>query len=214
MKNLLNKKNKMDGLELLDHIDDDTIRLCFFDPQYKGILDKLNYGENGRRQKERYDLPQMSDDIIIEFIQEIDRVLIPSSYLMIWMDKFHLTEGFGNWVENTNLKVVDMITWDKSKIGMGYRSRRRSEYLVIFQKRPIKAKSTWKRHDIPDVWCEKIKPNHPHSKPHGLQKALIDAVTNENDIVLDPASGGWSVFECCKDLGIDFIGSDLVFGDD
>nr|WP_244912873.1 DNA methyltransferase [Helicobacter muridarum] len=41
---------------------------------------------------------------------------------------------------------------------------------------------------------------HPHSKPKGLQKALIESCTNEGDLVLDPASGSFSVLECCKDL--------------
>lgn len=95
---------------------------------------------------------------------------------------------------------------------MGYRTRRRSEYIVIIQKFPRKAKSTWILHNIPDVWAEKLssKP-HTHSKPIELQKQLILATTNEGDFVLDPASGGFSVFEACKQVGRNFIGCDLIF---
>ena len=71
------------------------------------------------------------------------------------MDKFHLVEGVKPWLINTSFKLVDMITWDKQKIGMGYRTRRKSEYLLILQKEPIKAKATWSLHDITDVWSEK-----------------------------------------------------------
>jgi len=49
------------------------------------------------------------------------------------------------------LKVVDLITWDKGRIGMGYRSRRRGEYLIFLQKPPIRAKGTWKR----SPWCSR-----------------------------------------------------------
>ena len=100
------------------------------------------------------------------------------------------------------------------KIGMGYRTRRKSEYLVIIQKSPRQAKSTWTLHNIPDVWDEKIlDKNHTHAKPIELQKQLILATTNENDLVLDPASGGYSVFRACKETNRNFIGCDLEFGE-
>ena len=107
-----------------------------------------------------------------------------------------------------------MIVWDKTKIGMGYRTRRKSEYLVVVQKLPLKAKSTWTNHAIPDVWSEKAIKNHPHSKPIDLQSELIKSVTNKGDIVVDPASGGYSVFEACKLTGRTFLGGDIEFGED
>lgn len=213
---LLNKRNKINGLELLDIIPKESIKVSFFDPQYRGVLDKLSYGNEGRnRGQERTALPQMSEEIIENFIHKIEKVLLPNGYLFLWVDKFHLVEGVRDWFVNTpSLSIVDMITWDKQKIGMGYRSRRRSEYLIIVQKNPKKAKSTWVIHNIPDVWAEKlIHKSHTHSKPIELQKQLILATTLENDIVLDPASGGFSVFEACKLTGRNFIGTDLIFGE-
>lgn len=210
MEELMNKKNQMNGLDLMTFIDNEKIKLAFFDPQYRGVMDKLNYGNEGSRQKKRAELPQMSEEIIINFISEINRVLVPSGHLMLWIDKFHLVEGIHNWLKNTDLNIVDMITWDKGKIGMGYRSRRKSEYLMIIQKSPKRVKGCWTLHNIPDVWQEKIIITHAHSKPPLLQKALIEATTNEGDLVMDPASGGWSVFECCKETNRNFIGSDLI----
>ena len=134
MEHLLNKQLQMDGLDLLSQIPENAVSLCFFDPQYRGIMDKMNYGNEGARQKERALLSQMSEELIIQFIQEINRVLKPSGHLMLWIDKFHLVEGVLHWMKNTQLEAVDMITWDKGKIGMGYRTRRKSEYLLIFQK--------------------------------------------------------------------------------
>lgn len=98
------------------------------------------------------------------------------------------------------------------RMGMGYRSRRRSEYLVVLQKKPTLAKATWTIHNIPDVWKEKIKgKSHPHSKSIELQKQLILATTSEGDYVLDPAAGGYSVLKACEELKRIFIGCDLVF---
>ena len=43
----INRKNKIDGLKLLKSIQDTSIATTFFDPQYRGVLDKLKYGNEG-----------------------------------------------------------------------------------------------------------------------------------------------------------------------
>jgi len=127
----------------------------------------------------------------------------------LWVDKFHLCQGVQGWIRETDLNLVDLITWDKKKMGMGYRTRRQSEYLVVFQKSPVRAKGIWTSHSIPDVWGEKTEKRHPHSKPVELQKAIIEATTEEGDFVLDPAAGGYSVYEACKATNRIFIGGDI-----
>lgn len=206
---LYDTKNKMDGLALLAQLRDGEAALAFFDPQYRGVMDKMKYGNEGARQKKRALLTQMPEETIIQFIHEIHRVLQPSGHLMLWIDKFHLVEGIGSWLENTSLEKVDLITWDKKRMGMGYRSRRQSEYLMVLQKQPKRAKGVWTNHSIPDVWAEKIQMTHAHSKPHNLQTALIEAVTEPGDLVIDPASGGWSVLSCAQASGRRFAGADL-----
>lgn len=58
---LLNQRNQMNGLHLLDLLDESSVKVVFFDPQYRGILDKMSYGNEGKnRGKERSSLPQMS----------------------------------------------------------------------------------------------------------------------------------------------------------
>ena len=92
---------------------------------------------------------------------------------------------------------------------MGYRSRRFGEHLIIFQKPPKRAKGVWHIHDIPDVWTEKIENgerNHTHAKPIGLQKRLIEAVTNEGDMVVDPTAGGYSVLTAALEVDRHFLG--------
>ena len=210
----LNKKNKADGLDLLATLNDKTIAAVFFDPQYRGILDKLNYGNEGKlRGKARCSLTQMPEKVIISFINEISRVLKDSGHLFLWIDKYHLCQGVLSWFGKTDLNLVDLIVWDKDRIGMGYRTRRKSEYLLVFQKEPIKAKGCWNNHSIPDVWKEKVNKSHPHSKPIELQRILIEATTTPKDIVLDPASGGYSVFEACEKADRDFLGCDIEFGE-
>lgn len=211
----INKKNKANGLDLLADINDSTIAVAFFDPQYRGVLDKLKYGNEGKaRGMARSKLIQMPENTIIDFIKQIDRVLKDSGHLFLWVDKYHLCQGVQKWIEDTNLNLVDMAVWDKDKIGMGYRTRHKSEYLVVFQKTPVRAKGYWHDHAIPDIWVEKTPKIHPHSKPVNLQKRLILATTIEGDCVLDPAAGGYSVFNACKAVGRDFIGGDIEYGEE
>ena len=206
-----NERVQDDGLILLSAIQEEKIKTCFFDPQYRGVLDKLNYGNEGERQKGRALLKQMDSEIITSFCKEINRVLLPSGYLFLWVDKYHLMNNdFTTWFCNTQLNVVDMITWDKGRMGMGYRSRRQCEYLAVIQRKPVKSKGTWSIKNIRDIWMEKIdSKKHPHQKPYELQKKLIECVTNEGDLVGDFAAGSFSVLEACKEINRTFIGCDL-----
>lgn len=210
----LNTKNSRNGMELLSDIFDGSISVCFFDPQYRGILDSLHYGNEGVRQQKRTELQQMDEDTIIQFIKQIHRTLKPSGYMFLWVDKFHLCSGSVNqWISGTTFKVVDLITWEKETWGMGYRSRRKSEYLVIIQKKPHQAKGTWIDHSIPDVWKEAVTSDHPHSKPVQLQKRLIQATTNTDDVILDPCAGGFSVLKACNLAKRTFLGTDIMLNE-
>ena len=234
----LNAPNQSDGLEMLKSIKDGVVSAVVFDPQYRGVLDKMNFGNEGERQKGRAQLSQMSEEVIACFISEIDRVVQPRGHLFMWLDKFHVCEGFKQWFDGTDLEIVDMIVWNKGRIGMGKRSRRKSEYMMIFrkkshfvsrrrnrtfeserrsecllvlQKRPKRVKGVWTRHDIPDVVEEKVNyKRHPHQKPIKLQTKILEAVTELGDIVVDPCSGSYSTLEAVKVLkGRKFLGCDL-----
>lgn len=203
----------MDALELLGGIPAASIPAAFLDPQYRGVLDKLAYGNEGKsRGKARCDLPQMTEEVIGEIVSELNRVLIKSGHLFLWMDKFHLCEGFTHWLKDTNLEVVDLVTWHKMRVGMGYRTRRTSEHLVVLQKAPRRAKGVWSIRTIPDIWQEKVTngKHAPHRKPINLQSELIAAVTQAGDIVVDPAAGSFSVMESAHLRGRNFLGGDLL----
>ncbi len=199
---------------MLKLLPEKSIPLIFFDPQYRSVMDKQNYGNAGKnRGKKRLELPQQTNAQIKKFLKEIERVLIPSGHLMLWIDKFILVSGVHTILEGCSLQLVDMITWNKDRMGMGYRSRRFSEHLLVLQKPPVRAKGIWIIHNIPDVWKEKIEngdKNHTHAKPVELQTQLIKATTHKEDIVVDPAAGGYSVLKACQKAGRNFLGCDII----
>jgi site-specific DNA-methyltransferase (adenine-specific) len=200
-----------DSLTLLRSLPDCCTPLVFFDPQYRGVLDKLKFGNEGARQKGRFNLPAMTDTYIDACCREAARVLVPSGYLLRWTDTFHLCEGDHRRI--TELKCVDLIAWDSLRIGMGKRSRRRGDYLLVLQKPPLAAKSTWRDHAIPNRWPEKVERGaHPHIKPIGLISRLIGAVTRPGDLVVDPAAGSFVVLRAARELDRDFIGCDITRG--
>jgi site-specific DNA-methyltransferase (adenine-specific) len=180
-----NTVQRGDALALLQALPGDCTPLVFFDPQYREVMDKLKYGNEGARQKQRFGLPQMTSACCREAV----RVLWPRGYLMQWIDAFRLCQGYHLRIADV-LKCVDLIAWDNQRQGQGYRARRRGSYLLVLQKPPIKAKATWRDHKIPDRWIEKIdRKLHPHIKPIGPIARLIGSVTEPRDLVVDPAAG-------------------------
>jgi len=208
-----NRTQRGDAPALLQLLFDSCSPLIFFDPQYREVLEKLNYGNEGvERQRARAALPAMSSDYIDACCRESMRVLRPSGYLMRWIDVFGLCTGQHLRIVDKTCRCVDLIAWDKLRPGQGYRSRRRGDYLLVFQKPPIKARSTWRDHGIPDRWPEKVdRKLHPHIKPIGLTTRLIGAVTQPGDLVVDPAAGSFTVMHAAHALGREFIGCDIAY---
>ena len=211
----LNSAQKGDALALLRSLLVGCTSLVFFDPQYRGVMDKLKFGNEGARQKERFKLPPMTGDYIDACCREAMRLLIPSGYLMLWADTFNLCEAHHLRIADV-CKVVDLLAWDNRRMGMGKRTRRQGDYLLIIQKPPI-TPSTWRDHGIRSRWPEKIdlktypRKLYPHAKPRGLITRLISALTNPGDLVVDPAAGSFAVMHAAHALGRDFIGCDIAY---
>jgi site-specific DNA-methyltransferase (adenine-specific) len=205
-----------DALVLLESLPDTCTPLIFFDPQHRTVLDKLQYGNEGARQKGRAQLAAMSDSYIDACSCASARVLRPSGYLMLWLDTFRVGEALnGRGLGFVDvLKCVDLIAWDNDRRpgGNGYRSRRCGDYLAVLQKTPIRAKATWRDHSIRSRWVEKVdRKIHPHIKPIGLITRLIGATTHPGDLVVDPAAGSFAVMRAAQELGREFIGCDLAY---
>jgi site-specific DNA-methyltransferase (adenine-specific) len=200
-----------DAHALLKALLDSSATVVIFDPQHRSTLNKQKYGNEGERQRERCALPQMSDEYIDRCCREAARVLRPSGYLMLWADTFRLCQAHHLRVTDV-LLPVDLIAWDSRKPGQGYRARRYGAYLLVLQKPPLRAKTTWIDHSISDRWAEKVdRKIHPHIKPRELLARLIGAVSRPGDLVVDPAAGSFITLEIARLMGRRFIGCDLAW---
>lgn len=208
-----NTRNRVDGLDLLASIKEKTAALVVLDPQYRGVLDKMKFGNEGKRQVRRAALPQMDDDKIDDFVRGAQRALRPSGHMVLWADKFSIASGKHlRWIRNAHwLRLVDMIAWNTTVVRMGKRTRGATEYALILQKEPKRAKGYWQWRTFLDSWTEAVdRSEHPHAKPHQLTVQLIRAMTKRDDLVVDPCAGGYGVLDACVELGREFLGGDLV----
>ena len=205
-----NVAQRGDALELLRSLPDRNASVVFFDPQHRSVLDHLKFGNEGARQVGRAALPTMSEPYTDLCLRESARILTPSGYVFYWLDTFCLCMGAHLRVADV-LRPVDLIAWDNLKMGMGKRSRRRGDYVLALQKKPVTPK-TWTDHGIPNRWPEKIdRRRHPHVKPTGLTSRLIAAVTKPGDLIVDPAAGSFVVLKIAGLLGRRFIGCDAAW---
>ena len=208
-----NARQQISAVRLLGSLPDRTVALAFLDPQYRAVLDKQGYGNEGARQKGRHALKSMSDDDISFLVEEIARVLKPSGHLALWVDKFSIGSGhhLRYFRRAADLRLVEVIHWDKLRMGMGARARCFSEYCVVFQRLPTKAKGIWTNRGFPDSWREySDRSVHTHAKPYQFTEQFIKTVTKRGDLVIDPAAGGYGVLTACQSTGREFIGGDLI----
>ena len=140
-----NKIQSGDALELLQSLSDNVAALAFFDPQHRGVLDHLQFGNESARQQGRASLPAMTEDYIDATSREIARVLRPGGYLMLWVDTFGICQAHHLRIADA-VKAVDLIAWDSCHFGMGKRSRRRGDYLLVLQKPFLKKPSSVHAH--------------------------------------------------------------------
>jgi site-specific DNA-methyltransferase (adenine-specific) len=186
-----NIKQHGDALTLLRALPDACSPLAFFDPQHRGVLDHLKFGNEDSRQRGRALLPAMTESYIDAVCVEVARVLKPNGYLMRWLDTYGVVEAHHLRISRELLVGVDLITWDNLP--------------------PIRCGNTWTDHSIPSRWPEKVsRGQHPHIKPSGLITRLIAATTAPGDLVVDPAAGSFVVMRAAHALGRNFCGCDLV----
>src|SRR5262249_18043417 len=134
-----------------------------------------------------------------------------SGYCMRWLDTFALVEGHHLRIPRECLQPVDLIAWDSLRLGMGKRSRRRGDYLLVYQKAPIRAGTTWRDHGISSRWPEKVDRSLlPHVQPIALIPRLLAATTHPGALTTDRAAGSFTVLPAARQLGRNFIGCDLI----
>jgi hypothetical protein len=82
----------------------------------------------------------------------------------------------------------------------------RYQLAVVFSK----SKEWHPRQAVGDIMPagERVKGDHPHRKTVSQMQFIVEAFSNENDLVVDPCSGSWTTAIACWQTNRRFVGSE------
>ncbi len=162
------------------------------------------------------------------WIRLCKQVLAPNG--TIWISgTLHNIYSIGLALEQEGFKIINNITWQKTNpppnlacrcfthstetILWARKNDKESKHL--FHYKLMKAQNGDKQ--MKDVWPgsltpakEKAEGKHPTQKPTYILQRIIEASTNEGDLVLDPFCGSSTTGVAAKRLGRKYIGIDNV----
>lgn len=194
-----------DCLEILKEIPDNSIDLVLTDPpygiDYQSSMSKRNGFQKILNDKEPF----------IDFIKEIPRVLKNDGCMFIFT-RWDVQNDFIVEMEKNNLKVKNIIIWDKVMHSMGdlftaYGSR--YESILFHSEKNFRFVNKRPADIIKQKRVDAKLLVHPNEKPVELLKTLLLQTTNENDTVLDCFMGSGTTGVACEKLKRKFIGIEI-----
>jgi len=189
-----------DAIDYMAGLDDNAVTMTIADIPY----DVINR-EGGIRNMDKGDADVMTFDLH-EFVKQIMRVTSGSIYI------FCSSEQVSGIREQLALDLTTRhCIWEKTNPSPmhGQRFWLSSIENCVFAR---KSNATFNEHCKSSVWRESVERSikgHPTPKSVLLLKRLVEASTNEGDIVLDPCLGSGSTGLACKMTGRIFIGCDI-----
>jgi len=195
-----------DCLELMKDIPDKSVDLIIIDPPYSTPV----ITGFGRKQVKNVADLSIQEAYMKVLKQEFERILKLNSPVFIFCDDKYFSSiyrVFYNW------KNVQMLVWDKGRIGMGKPFRKRHELLLYANRETIDYNRSERISHYPTILNYKVVPEneklHPAQKPKELLQDLILGFSKEKDVVLDCFMGSGSTGVACIKTNRKFIGLEL-----
>jgi DNA modification methylase len=125
---------------------------------------------------------------------------------------FEMKEVVENWYD-----FKQIVVWNKQHIGMSslsdnaIRWRPKHEYIILGSNGDPRAENS-NRHD--GSVLEFTRPSnddrfHPTEKPEDLMRYLVESLTEEGDVVLDPFAGSGVTLDAARQTGRKYIGIEI-----
>ena len=150
--------------------------------------------------------------LIREVILAAKPLLRPGGSVLSFIDWRQWPQLVGA-IESCNLRVQNMVVWDKQAIGMGNGFRNRHELIAHASAgvpevadRGVPNVLTFTPDDEVIAWPKDAPTFHPSPKPVGLMERLLAVITAPGDLVLDPFAGGGATLVAAKRGGRRAIG--------
>ena len=205
-----------DSLQFMKEIPANSVDAIITDPPYNISRDN-NFTTMGRA---GIDFGEWDKDFdLTSWIKVAEPLLKKGGNIVIfnsWKNMTNITKS----LEENGFEVKDLIRWKKTNAMPRNRDRRFiTDYEVAVWAVKKGGKWTFNRlsdtYEIPEIVggltpkSEKIEGGHPTQKPIYVMEWLIERLTNEGDVVLDPFMGSGTTGVACKNLNRKFIGVEL-----
>ncbi len=203
------KLSKLDALEWLKSLEDDSVDLVITDPPYESLEKHRKIGTTTRLKNSKSSsnewFPIFKNERFEELFTEIYRVMKNNSHFYLFCDQETMFVA-KPIAESVGFKFWKPVIWDKMKIGMGYHYRARYEMILFFEKGKRKLNNL----SIPDIIQEpRIFKGYPTEKPVNVSKILIEQSSIEGQLIIDPFCGSGSVGVAAAEMGRIFWGNDI-----
>lgn len=198
-----------DCLEIMKTMPDKSIGLLLTDPPYKKVQGGCTNHAVKLKGATKEDLSKgkFFKENIIKFeqwIPECYRILKDSTHCYIFSDDRNLRDIL-NVAHDCGFKLLNILTWKKSKHCPNRYYLKNSEFICMFRKGNAKNINNMGTYQVLE-FANVDNKTHPAEKPVDLLECLIGNSTNDNDIVLDPFMGSGTTGVACQNLNRRFIG--------
>ena len=202
-------------LELMKDIPNKSVDLLITDPPFLYV--KGGCKNRNTNKKITKELGNFGENEIFEFLDIADKKLKKSN-IYCFCSRLQLPIYF-KWVEK-NKKKFDLLVWNKCKIDIKTSKNfcNDIEYIIRIYEGGVSLNKITNSKSVVDssYYCKLQKYTQPKTKLHLTPKPIeliekyIKLSSSKNDIVLDPFMGSGTTGICCRELGRNFIGIELV----
>jgi site-specific DNA-methyltransferase (adenine-specific) len=196
-----------DCLEVLKSMPDKSVDLVLTDPPYG-----IDY-QSARRIDRTEWKPKIANDKepCVAWIADAARVLDDGGCLLCFC-RWDVEDAFKKAIEGAGLIVRSQVIWDREGHGMGdlHAQFAPCHDIIWFATKGDYAFPGRRPESIirsPRIGGLSLV--HPNEKPVDLMRALIVAVSNEGDTILDPFCGSGTTCVAAKILGRKYIGIEI-----
>lgn len=206
-----------DALEVLDALEGTVVDAVAMDPPYaSGARTEAKKSSSGAMLRgERWASKPIENDqmttpgfiwLIRHVCYAVRDLLVDGGSMLCFIDWRQWPNLIGA-VETTNLRVNQMIVWDKQSYGLGNGYRAQHELVL----HASKGTPTIHAMDTGNVLRHRRDDNseHPSPKPPELLAALLRPILPVGGLVLDPFMGAGSTLVAAKSIGRRAIGIEI-----
>lgn len=190
-----------DCVDLVKDIETGSVDMVLIDPPYS----TPTVAAFGRQVTKRLSDLAIQEHYFSAIKSELERIMKPDAPLLVFCDDIYyavLVGLFYDW------KQINLLVWDKKRIGMGKPFRRRHE-LLFYANRGTPVVNGTMSH-IPTILEHPLtKEHHGAEKPVDLCQKLIEELTPSDGLVVDLFMGSGTTGVAATKAGRRFTGIEL-----